>query len=147
MRAWPIVLAVLATGFAPAPFPRPDRGNGAARLRSLEGVWVVKAITRGDVECFSVAVGNDLMFVEEMRITISGSDFRQKPAFSVTWSVRVRGPGQFDLLNNGEGQARALGRYWRGGETLVLTFQASGKDRPTTSSSDNIQIVLTGVRR
>jgi uncharacterized protein (TIGR03067 family) len=141
--AWPIVLAaVLAVGFAPAPFARPHRQSARDDGRRLDGTWVVKKVTHKNRE-YGGAVVASFRFEQADRLAISGGELRSLEDEShPRFAVRLRGKREIDLMAASGRGRRLLGIYRLQGGILTLSLGPSDKTRPEDFSEDNITIVL-----
>jgi uncharacterized protein (TIGR03067 family) len=143
MRTCLILLALLPAGFAPAPFPRPDRGR--ADSPRLDGVYFVKSIEYQGSPWKGAMMGGLLVHQSaevtidrgEVRIHIQGRDpSDRRPSRSV---ILVHRGGKFDLPQ----APPLLGIYHLEGGTLTLCFPDDArKGRPTSFDRKFIVMVL-----
>jgi uncharacterized protein (TIGR03067 family) len=124
MRLAALLLAVLAMGFAPAPFPRPDKG--AADLKKIQGQWVQVAFRRG----------GDAKSVGNMTLEISGDRLKwfRRGEPTVEWAVKLNGKEKPGRLESKGVAGSVQGFVFRGvyrleGNTLTICYMRSNEER------------------
>jgi hypothetical protein len=139
-----------AVGFAPAPFPRPDRR--ADDRQRLDGVWEVKAITSRGLICVGIPgfAGVTFNLFRQDRVALAGGELRFQnrlykfPYPSEPVAFRIGKAGQFDLAPEPGAPPSVPALYRLEDATLTLCFPAdAGKGRPASfEGREHVVIVL-----
>jgi hypothetical protein len=150
MRTVLLVSAVLLTGFAPAPFVKPERKR--ERRDPLLGAWVVKKINwhgQGEIggimgsSVVSVCT-QDKVTIGGGRLVVEGSDRvnRRMQGIVFRWEYRSDPISTIDLTAEGGGM-RMPGLYRAEGDKLTLSFPSSSdKQRPAAVDRGDLIITL-----
>jgi uncharacterized protein (TIGR03067 family) len=153
--AW-VVLAGLAAGFAPAPFPKP--ADKVPDQKKLQGTWKVVRFARGDTDMTASYARFD------RKVVIAGDSWMWqlggRPS-SIQYTLALdpkKKPRTFDLqrtLPARPGRPVPPRTYLRGiyqieGDTLKLCYANSREERPTSftaAGSNHIHMTLKREKR
>ena len=119
-------LAVLALGFAPVPFPKPDTGKDD--LKKMQGTWNRLTCTQGQIPPVARPV-NDLVVIKDNTILYGGG-----AAWTLTLGT-AEGKKTFDI-KQGTNTRGWVGIYELKGDTLRVCFTPAAT-RPRASSQLN----------
>jgi hypothetical protein len=140
-----LILAVLTLGFAPAPFPKPERTRDD--LQRLDGVWFVRGMTARGSHASVIHQYNALYWRRGDRVVLSGGELRFTDLGRIRaverWAIQVQHRSNgIDLLPTPGGRYRMLGIYRRDEGMLLLAFRDPGRGRPESFSDREYVIVL-----
>jgi hypothetical protein len=145
VRRFLLVLAALALGFAPAPFPKAERTRD--KHQRLDGVWFVRRMTAQGTDAGVIHQYNALYWRRGDRLVISGGELRFTDLGRIRaverWAIQIQhGSNGIDLLPTPGGRFRMLGIYRRDEGMLLLAFRDPGRGRPESFSDREYVILL-----
>ncbi len=134
-----LAAAVLAAGFAPAPFPRPGRKKND--LERMQGTWLLRTMLINGKpsgrNTGQVVIASDrLKYVKDGKVTVEYMltlDSSKKPGWYV--ARRVGAPTTFQ------------GLYFVDRDTLKFGYNGGGRPRPAALEGDGGGVFLEVYRR
>jgi uncharacterized protein (TIGR03067 family) len=142
-RALLLPAVVLSLAFAPAPFPKPRRGDPAPDARQIQGTWQLLSRTCGG-EQVSHVVATAQISAGRLVLMDSKGDWRSP--FTLTLDPTKK-PRWFDTKSEGSSTYTTSGLYDLQGDDLRLVYTTQGKGRPSSLDQNAPGVYVDVYRR